>query len=71
MSKNNGYNLTTITHHNSPYSREYIHEMGEVGVDKKHRISRRGIEARKACALRHADFILARLDKKIALEKGA
>jgi len=54
--------LTAITHANSPYTTDEIHDMGQVGSANPR--SRRGIENRKAAAISMADRLIAKLKER-------
>jgi len=54
--------LTAITHHNSPYTADQIHEMGQVGSANPR--SRRGLGNKKAAALSMADRLIKKLNER-------
>ena len=50
--------FTAITHHTSPYSTEYIHEKGNVGLEDDFKSKRRGLGNKRQSANRQADSII-------------
>ena len=59
--------FTAKTTHTSPYSEEYIHDRGNVGLEPEFQTKRRGLGNRRSVASRQADFVLNKMIAKIEI----
>jgi len=56
--------LTAITHPTSPYNRDYIEGMCNVGFTPEFQVSSRGAETDREAAKRYADALKEKLDRE-------
>jgi len=56
--------LTAITHNTSPYNRDYIEQMCNVGFQPEFHVSSRGAGTDRAAAQRYADALKEKLDRE-------
>jgi hypothetical protein len=62
--------LQALTHHNSPYSDDYVNAKGNVGLEEGFQTHKRGLGNKHGSASRLANAMISRLQDKMVEAEG-